>query len=162
MTVKFEWDNPNKLVEQVTEMLRAKGRAIARVPEAAVRNAAFELLAILKHKLPKGKTSKLTQTTGVQIDRLSDGTIQARIGTHLQYAPWVEYGTGIYGPLKRRIVARGPWPLQQPQLPLVKGKVQYRWSIAGMRPRPVFGQSTIAFLPRYVEIIERELAKETA
>jgi len=56
----------------------------------------------------------------------------ARIGPSVFYAPFVEFGTGIYGPLHRRIV------------PTTKKALAFTWhgvrivvrSVKGMRPRP--------------------------
>ena len=62
-----------------------------------------------------------------------DGNLRGRIGTNLHYAPYPQFGTGIYGPLGRRIVPR-------------KAKVFYNKytgkyygrSISGQRPQEYF------------------------
>ncbi len=164
MTVKFEWDNPNKLVEQVIEMLRAKGRAIARVPEAAVRRGTFELLAMVQKLTPK-KTSTLVRSLTATVERLDGTTVEGRVGTWLKYAPFVEYGTGIHGPEKRPILimARAKrglfWGAYDADgKPIIRRSVK----VLGMKPRAMFGQGVASFVPRYIQIIEQELAKETA
>jgi len=163
-TIKFAWDNPNKLVGQVTEMLREKGRAIARVPELAVRRGTFELLAIVQALTPT-KTSTLVRSLTAKIERLDAKTVQGRVGTWLQYAPYVEEGTGIYGPQKQPIVimARAKrglfWGAYDANgKPIIRRSVK----VLGMKPRAMFAQGVAQFMPRYVEIIEQELAKETA
>lgn len=168
----FEWRNPDKLFSQVRAMLAEREKAIARIPEMAVRSGAFELLATIQAKLPK-KTSTLVRNTRVQFERPAPEVFQARIGSHMAYAPYVEYGTGIYGPKGKPIVPVRAKALAWPAPGFVTGRWAKRktvfsdpWivrrSVKGMKPRPVYAESIARFLPRYIEIIQRELAKEAA
>ncbi len=167
MDFTFEWQDANQLLLQIRQMLEERSAAIKRVPETAVRKGAHLLQSIVQEMVPK-VTSTLVRNIHVVVTKISDDLIEGRVGTHLQYARYLEEGTGIYGPKHRRIVSKGPYPLKQPQLPLLNGKPQYRWSIAGMKPGgkkgegPPFARAVAKFLPLYIELIERELAKEAA
>lgn len=186
MKIDFAWKDPNRLLRQVHEELRRRGDAIRAVPESAVRAGAFELLALIKQALPK-KTSTLARSATVRFERPEAGAFLARIGTHLPYAAYVEYGTGVYGPRQRPIVPvrakalRWFAPVQigtsgegRPVFRSAKTRsgqttvarkadiaAIFRRSVRGMKPRPVWREQTAQFLPRYVYLIRRELRKGT-
>jgi hypothetical protein len=170
--VAFEWENPDRLFSQVRAMLVGRGKGMARIPEMAVRSGAFELLAMIQAKLPK-KTATLVRNTTVQVERPSPDVYQARIGSHMSYAPYVEYGTGIYGPKGKPIVPVRAKALAWPAPSLLSGgwakrktvlseERIIRRSVKGMKPRPAYAESIARFLPRYIDIIQRELAKEAS
>ena len=64
------------------------------------------------------------------------------IGTNAFYAPFLTTGTGIFGPMRRPICARGLRPGNtDPTAPRAlrfkyKGKIMIRRCVRGMRPRP--------------------------
>jgi len=157
--IQFAWQNPDKLLLQVRTMLLAQKVRISRVPELAIRNAAPELQSRIQMALPK-KTSTLVRSVSVRFDRPAPGVLRARIGSHMVYAAYVEYGTGVFGPKAKPIVivAKNRKVLAGAS----RGKMGFRKrvTIQGMKPRPVYAQQTAAFMPRYTDIIRRELAKE--
>lgn len=185
MKIDFAWKDPNRLLRQVHEELLRRGDEIRAVPEAAVRAGAFELLPLIKQALPK-KTSTLARSATVRFERPEHGAFLARIGTHLPYAAYVEYGTGIFGPRQRLIVPvrakalRWFAPVQvgmtgdgravyrsaktRSGQTTVARKADiaaiFRTSVRGMKPRPVWREQTAKFLPRYVYLIQRELRRE--
>lgn len=161
--LQFAWQDPNKLLQQVRTLLEKQSIRIKRIPEAAIRNAAFELHSRVMQRLPK-KTSTLVRSVTTRFERPTPGVFAARIGTHMAYARYIEEGTGIYGPKARPIVIVAKnkkalfWGAK------LNGKFIFRRrvTVQGMKPRPVWAQQTAAFLPRYAEIIRRELAKEAS
>jgi hypothetical protein len=162
MSTELQWKDPNAILREIRRTLQAQGQRIANVPAMAVRNATFELQALVQQLAPK-RTSTLARSITAKVELAADGTVTGRVGTHLQYAPWVEEGTGIYGPQKREIVvtARNRKGLfwgayDQDGRPIIRRQVR----IKGMKPRAMVGRATAQFLPRYLEIIQRELAKE--
>lgn len=162
MSVKFEWQDPNRLLTQVQSVLRAKGQRIANVPAMAVRRATFELLALVKDLAPK-KTGTLARSITAKVSNEGGGVVVGRVGSHIKYAPFVEHGTGIYGPERRPIIITAKnkgglfWgAYDQNGKPIIRRSVR----IQGMKPRAPFGTAVAQFLPRYVEIIRQELARE--
>lgn len=157
--IQFAWQDPNKLLRQVRTLLETQNIRIKRVPELAIRNAAPELQSRIQMALPK-KTSTLVRSVSVRFDRPTPSVLRARIGSHMVYAAYVEYGTGVFGPKAKPIVivAKNRKALAWAS----RGKMVFRKrvTIQGMKPRPVYAQQTAAFMPRYTDIIRRELAKE--
>lgn len=162
MSVKLEWQNPNRLSQQVEAMLRERGQRLARVPAMAVRRATFELLDRVKRVAPK-QTGTLVRSIAAAVSNADGGVVVGRVGSHIRYAPFVEHGTGIYGPEKRPILIEAKnkgglfWGADDSNgKPIIRRSVQ----IKGMTPRAPFGTATVQFLPRYLAIIQQELAKE--
>lgn len=162
MNVRFEWQDPNRLLSQVRTMLRERGQQMASIPAMAVRRATFELLALVKQIAPK-KTGTLVRSITAQVSNEAGGVVMGRIGSHIRYAPFVEHGTGVYGPERRPIIITAKnkgglfWgAYDQNGKPIIRRSVQ----IQGMKPRAPFGTAVAQFLPRYVDIIRQELAKE--
>ena len=60
----------------------------------------------------------------------------ARIGPNVFYGPYVEFGTGLFGPKKKRIRPKSKKALAWTAR---GGKRFVRASVAGMRPRPFMG-----------------------
>lgn len=185
MSLTFNWQNPNDVLLRVQQIIEAQHGKIRRVPEMAVRAGAFELQSRIQSKLPK-KTVTLARSVAVKFER-GQGNFLARIGSPLAYAAYVEYGTGIYGPKGQPIVPKTAKALRwsgtrqiasdlktrravfassgtksgrtmQPRL--ADQFAIFRKSVRGMRPRPVFREETTAFVSRFTQIIERELARE--
>ncbi len=161
MSVRFEWDNPNKVLADVRQMLEARGQAIRNVPEAAVRRGTFELLKLVQEEVPKVTPTLVKSITAV-VTKISADLVEGKVGTWIEYARYLEEGTGVYGPLKRpiTIVAKKRKGLfwgayDEDGDPIVRKRV----TIQGMKPRAPFGKAMARFLPRYIEIIEQELAR---
>lgn len=88
----------------------------------------------------------LKSSLRLEVNRYPDRVV-ARMGTNVHYAPYVEYGTGIHGPRKRRIYprrakalswfqrGRGIYVGGRYQAAGPGGRITVR-SIAGMKPRP--------------------------
>jgi Bacteriophage HK97-gp10, putative tail-component len=163
-SLSFEWDNPNALLAQVRSMLESRGGQIRAIPDRAIRRGAFELLRLIQQKAPK-KTGTLVRSLHADIRQLTADLLEARVGTWLEYARWLEEGTGIYGPAKRPIVIV---PKSKKALfwggydenggPLIRRRAV----VKGIKPKGYFAEAIAEFLPRYVQIIEEELAKEAA
>lgn len=164
MAAEFAWDNPNRVVAEVTRMLRDRGVRIQRVPDRAIRRATFELVAIIKGQVPKVTVALTRSVTGV-VRRLAADLLEGRVGSYLKYARYLEEGTGIYGPRHKPIIItakRGKalyWGASDSD---GNGIFRKRVSIKGIKPRQYFGKAVVAFLPRFVEIIQQELAREAA
>ena len=58
------------------------------------------------------------------------------------YAPYVHFGTGIYGPKKRKIVPKKAKALKIP----INGKVIFRKSVKGQKPNPYFKKAVDIYL----------------
>jgi hypothetical protein len=157
----FEWENPASLLDQVVKLLEERAGRFKRIPERAIRRAAPELQARVMELAPK-RTSTLVRSIGFRVERGAD-SVTATVGTHMAYAPFVEYGTGVFGPARRPIVVAAKrkrglfWGAYDAKgRPVVRRSVK----IQGMQPRAMFGQAMRGFLPRYEEIIAQELARE--
>jgi hypothetical protein len=162
--IDLRWNNPNAIVSDVMRMLRARDQAIRRVPDRAIRRGVFELLKLVQGTVPK-VTSTLVRSITAVVERVSADIIEGKVGTWLEYARYLEEGTGVYGPKRRpiRITARNKrglfWGAFDGDGNAV---VRRRVTVKGIKPQANFGRAVAKFLPRYVEIIEQELARETA
>ncbi|MFB3828956.1 MAG: HK97 gp10 family phage protein [Bryobacteraceae bacterium] len=161
--ITFEWQNPDQLLAEVRRMLTDRAGHIKQIPARAIRRGAFELLRTIQARAPK-KTGTLVRSLHVQIEQLTADLIEGRVGTWLEYARYLEEGTGVYGPAKRPIdIApkrkRGLFwgAFDGEGRPIVRKRAR----IQGIKPRGYFAAAIAAFLPRYVQIIEEELARET-
>jgi hypothetical protein len=162
--LSFDWDNPDALLAQVRSLLTGQGERIRRVPKRAIRRGAFELLRLVQQRLPK-KTSTLVRSVHVAIQEISKDLVEGRVGTWLKYAQYLEEGTGVYGPRKTPILI-----LPRAKKALYWGAsdenglaiVRRRAVIKGIKPRGDWAAAIAEFLPRYVAIIQEELAKESA
>ncbi len=161
-SVEFRWDNPNQVVAQVRQMLEERGQAIRRVPEMAVRRGTFELLKLVQEETPK-VTSTLVRSLTAVVNKIAADVIEGKVGTWLEYARYVEEGTGIHGPKKQPILVTAKqakalfWGgYDKDGEPVFRRRV----TIKGMKPRAPFGKAMARFLPRYIEIIEQELARQ--
>lgn len=165
----FAWQDPNRLLDEVTRLLAERGAAIRSIPGRAVRRGAPELTALIKEETPK-VTSTLVRTINFTIEEPGGGVVIARVGTHMRYARFVEEGTGIYGPKKQPIVieARNKkalfWGLYEPNPKTGKDEPVFRRRVVvkGMKPRRMFGKGVERFLPRYVAIVNEEIAREAS
>lgn len=116
MSIKFEGLDAvlAKLesLEDVTRFENAMGKACALVERAA------------KEKAPKG-TGELRRSITSKIEKNADG-IQGVVFTPLEYAPYVEYGTGLFAEEGGRKDV--PWNYQDDE---------GNWhSTSGQKPRP--------------------------
>lgn len=162
--LSFEWDNPDALLAQVRSLIQDRAGQIRRVPERAIQRGCFELLRLIQQKAPK-KTSTLVRSLHVVIRRLTEDLIEGKVGTWLAYARYLEEGTGLYGPRKQAItiVPKAKKALFWGGYD-AKGNalVRRRAVVKGIKPRGYFAAAIAEFLPRYVQIIEDELAKGQA
>jgi hypothetical protein len=163
MNVTFEWRDPNRIVTELKRALEAKGKGLRSVPERAIVRGTALLLSLVQKHAPK-KTSTLARSLTMVVERISADMIQGRVGTPLHYGRYLEEGTGIYGPRHQQIVitAKGKalfWGAHDANGdPLFRKRV----IIKGIQPRGYFAAAIGEFLPRYVEIVMQELAKEAA
>lgn len=67
---------------------------------------------------------------------LSGGDLEVRVAAAALYAPYVEFGTGIFGPHGTPIVPVNALALQ---IPLGGGEFMYRKSVKGMKAQPFLG-----------------------
>jgi len=110
----------------------------ARLRTTVLEVFASEIEAEIKIRAPVDKgylREHWTVEWPIQDDRIT-------LGTNAFYAAWLSRGTGIYGPHKTRIWARGLRPGNtDPKAPKAlvfhyKGQLMIRSSVAGMKPNP--------------------------
>ncbi len=97
----------------------------------AMRQSTLTIEGEAKHRVPV-KTGTLRRSIHSEVRPISRG-VEGLVGTITQYAPYVEFGTGIYGPQKRPIVPRTKKALAWKS---EGGEMIIRRSVRGMRPRP--------------------------
>ena len=164
MKIEFEFTNEQGLRAELDRVLRERGGAIRRVPASALRRGTFELLVMVQDLAPK-KTATFVRSITAVVEKISADLSQGKVGSHLEYARYLEEGTGVFGPKGQ--------PFQI--LPSAKkalfwgafdggGRALIRKSviIQGMKPRAPFGTAIARFIPRYEAIIQEELAKGLA
>lgn len=76
-------------------------------------------------------TGRLRSSISTQVV-MRDGAPAVLVGTNVRYARWVHDGTGVYGPLRRRITPKRSKVLRF--RPGGRGRYVYAKSVAGMRP----------------------------
>jgi hypothetical protein len=160
--MEFAWDNPNQVQSQVREFLAARSVRIAEIPPKAVRLGTFQLLSDVKAEVPK-RTSTLARSWTAQVDSASQVVTEGRVGSPLAYARYVNEGTGIFGPKKSPIVPRTARALKLPFVESRGGatKTMFRMSIKGMKATHYFDTAFRQFVPRWLVIIENQVAKES-
>ena len=200
MSVELKWDDPNLLLQNVQQMLAARGTAIRAVPNLAIRKGVIILTGMVKDVAPHGKTGLLKKSIVGLFKKINEDLIEGRVGSGMEYARYVEYGTGVYGPKGKPFVVEAKpgktlfWG-QLDRGSAGKGKASYsrlsdrkevfrtsstksgfttkqslaenfvfrkRVTIQGMRARAPFAKAIAAFLPRYLELVESELARVPA
>lgn len=75
-----------------------------------------------------------------RVTRESESVLSVRVGSDLDYALWVEEGTGIYGPSRAPIEARGKAMVFEGSYGLV-----FASRVAGQRPRHFLAKALRAF-----------------
>ncbi len=161
MKLEFDLDDPKALAEQLDTVLQKRAGAIRRVPASAIRQGVFELLALIQQRVPK-KTATLVRSIGATVVKISEDVIEGKVGTPLQYAKFLEEGTGIYGPNRQpiAIVAKNRKALFWGAYDGSGGPLfRTRAIVKGIKPRHDFANAIAAFLPRYQQIIEQHLAQ---
>lgn len=164
MGLNFAWDNPNKLYAQVDAMLRDSGTEISKIPTRAIRRGIFELLAVIQKDLPK-KTSTLVRSVTAVVVQISKDVVEGKVGSPMKYAQFLEEGTGVYGPKGTpiTILPRSKKGLYWGAFDAKgKGIVRTRAVVQGIKPRGYFANATAAFIPRYLEIVQEEVARLAA
>lgn len=78
-------------------------------------------------------TSRLRDSIVTKLDNAKPLPRWAQVGTNVFYGPYVEFGTGIYGPKKRPI---RPTTKKALAWKSKSGETIIRSSVKGMRPRP--------------------------
>lgn len=164
MPTEFQFDDPDALSAQLNGLLKDRGAAIGRVPVSALKRGVFEFLALVQDFAPK-KTSTYVRSITALIERISDNINEGRVGTPLEYARFLEEGTGIYGPRAQAITI-----LPKNRKALFwgafdgngKALIRKRAMVQGMQARAPFANAIRQFIPRYEEIMREELAKGIA
>lgn len=165
MKIDHKWDNANETYLKLRSILQKQGQSVAQVPERAIRRGVFELLARVQKLMPK-VTSTLVRSVSAKVTKLSTTLIEGRVGTWLKYAPFVEQGTGIYGPSGKPFVVAAKtkrglfWGASyvEPTYGEVRPLIVRKVTIKGMKPRAPFATAIAQFMPRYAEIVQQELA----
>lgn len=161
-TISFDWGDPQALARQVRRMLEDSAGRVRRVPDRAIRRGCFELLRMIQDRAPK-RTGTLVRSLHVEIQQLTADLIEGKVGTWLAYARALEEGTGLYGPRKQAVLITASsrkalyWGAYDEH---GKPWIRKRVVVKGIKPRGYFAAAIVEFLPRYIQIIEDELAKE--
>ena len=159
--IEFKWDNPNAIVSRLTDELGKSGIALTRVPRQAIRRGAFELLAIAQ-RLAHKKTSTYVRSMTAVVNDSNPSAVEARIGSGMKYARYIEQGTGLFGPKKQVITIEAQhagalfWGAFDKGKPVLRRTV----NVKGMRPQAVFGRAVEVFMPRYRQIVLQEVRRE--
>lgn len=125
------------------EIVSHKDDAIAEKDKAIEK--ALETIGLVAERYAKEicvvDTGRLRNSISHQVD---ENTVY--VGTNVEYAPYIEFGTGIYAESGGRTV---PWSYQDD-----KGE----WhTTSGSKPHPYLRPSINNHLSEYKEIVKREL-----
>jgi HK97 gp10 family phage protein len=114
-------------------------------------------------------TGRLQTSITHQVTSLGD-RVEGRVGTNVVYAPYVELGTGVYGPSGKPIrpknkkilawVISGPRPTTPEgwKKAQAEGRAIFAKEVKGMRPRPFLMPALNENLSKLVDILKKELS----
>jgi hypothetical protein len=88
-------------------------RIILDEAERATRQACAVVEGEWKRNVP-ARTGHYRRSITSEVRRTGN-VVRGRVGTNVFYAPFLEYGTGIYGPRRRKIVPKKAKALRFPQ-----------------------------------------------
>ena len=117
--------------------------------EAALNKAALIVERSAKQNAKKGKTGELRRSIKSKVEN-NGLEIRGIVYTPLLYAPYVEYGTGLFAENGGRTDV--PWCYQD-----VKGEWHYT---SGMSPQPYMRPALNENRERILEIIKKGLTKK--
>lgn len=144
-----EIKNVDKLVANFVQSPRLyrtiMGDAVTEVADKVVRGA--------KHNAPR-KTSTLAVSINFEGPKYSGAQITATVGTKLKYAPYQEFGTGVFagnGPIRPKRGKVLAWKSG--------GKTIFARSVQGIKGKRFFGQSFESNQGVAAEIFKRALAE---
>jgi hypothetical protein len=158
--VDFQFDDPAGLVTKLDELLRERGGRIGAVPVSALRRGVFELLAMVQDLAPK-KTATFVRSITAVVQKIGEDISEGRVGSSLEYARYLEEGTGVFGPKGQPIMPKSKKALFWGAFD-GKGKPLIRKRVQGMQARAPFATAIARFIPRYEVILREELGKGIA
>ena len=156
MPIDFQFEDADTLSAQLNDILAERGAAIKGVPASALRQGVFELLALCQDLAPK-KTSTFVRSITAVVLQISEDVSEGHVGSPLEYARYLEEGTGVFGPKGQpiTIVAKNAkglfWGAYDGN---GKALIRKKVIVQGMKPRPTFATAIAQFLPRYQQIIQ--------
>lgn len=168
--LNIDFENPEAVTAEVMRLLRERRDALARIPAAAVKRGVFELqaevqknVAALRRTPGAGSTTPtMVRSVTVRITEEAGRTV-GEVGSFLLLLMWLERGTGLHGPLKRKYEIRPKnkaglfWGAYTPDgRPIIRKRVMH----PGMKPRRPFAKAVVRYLPRFVQVVEQEVARE--
>lgn len=115
-------------------------------------NAKKEITSVV-YETPEGwyiRTGNLRNSITHTMEEMEDGSIIIAVGSNVEYAPYVELGTGIYA--EDGNGRKTPWRYQDH-----KGN----WhKTRGMPPRPYLRPAVMNYIDKYKEVLKAELSKK--
>ena len=127
--------------EELSKALVSGGSAIVQALSTAISKAAYTAERLAKAAAPV-QYGQLRGSITTQTPIVSADNIEARVGTNVKYAPYQEFGTGIYAgkgmivPKRAKVLAwqgKGGWIFAR-AVKGVKGKFFFRESRAAVLP----------------------------
>jgi len=116
------------------------------------------------------KTGHLQSSITHEITKATNTEVEGRVGSNVEYAPYVELGTGIYGPNKTPIrpktkkvlawVSRGPRPTTPAgwKQASAEGRAVFAKETRGQKPKPFLLPAFINNLGKLVEVLKKALS----
>ena len=133
-------------LEEVME--RLEKLADTSTIEKALGKACLVVEAAAKKNAPKG-TGELRNSISSRVERTSDG-VEGIVFTPLEYAPYVEYGTGLFAESGGRTDV--PWNYQDDE---------GEWhSTSGMKPRPYMRPAIEESREQVIKILEESILND--
>lgn len=117
--------------DELCEMFGEMGQEIDSVLEKAVELGGAVIQGHIKLLCPVGDSGDLRRSITVNTERDEDGGYKAVIGTNLEYAPYVEFGTGIHSTKAGR---QDAWCYYDPESEYAN-KDGFVWT-KGSKPQP--------------------------
>ena len=143
MDLNFDFTELDKFVSDLEKRVEKNG-------EQALAKACAFVEGEAKMLAPKGDTGELARSITSKVEEV-DGNLEGTIFTPLEYAPYVEFGTGIYaadGNGRKDV----PWAYEDEKTG------ELIWT-AGQHPKPYLNPALDNNREKVIEIIKEGLIK---
>ena len=124
-----------KNLDRIRKMFAESPQVVGKYLEAGVKDAGAMIVNVMVKEAPQGETKMLHSAHNIALEYKP---IQVTIYPKMEYAKYVEFGTGIFGPKKSMI-----YPVNAKALAFkINGKWIFTKSSKGQKPNP-FVQRTV-------------------
>ncbi len=132
--------------KKVLDRLSKGGVIVDEAAKAVLTKSGLMILSIAKQEAPRQKSTLANSLTASPPEKVGNN-YSTSVGSNVEYAPYQELGTGLYGPKHERIRPRNAKALKM----TIGGSVIFRKTSKGIRPKK-FLEKGFNYLMTHVEM----------